>query len=189
MKRVYFSIILPLFAIVLCAQSYSLNELRTMALENNKQLKVSKIQQDIAADAVREAKTKYLPRVNAMAGYDLFSREISILNNRQKAALNNVGTNAVNNLQPHIGNAIAAMQAQGVITAQEAAQLGAIAQQMGQKISEKGDAIGHDFERAFRTNTHNIFAGNILVTQPVYMGGAITAANKILTTPIGWPSP
>lgn len=39
--------------------------------------------------------------------------------------------------------------------------------------------IGAGVVDAFRTDTRNILAGSVIVTQPLFMGGAITAANKI----------
>lgn len=179
MKRKYVTILLSILALSLSAQTYTLNQLREMALENNKQLKVAQIQQDIAADAVKGAKTKYLPRVSALAGYELFSREISLLNRHQKSSLNNLGTNAVGSIEERLGESIADMVQQGVITQEEAQELNTAIQEVGQPIADKGDAYGQQVERAFRTNTHNIFAGSIMVTQPVYMGGAITAANEM----------
>ena len=177
-KRIITSL-LWLYALSLSAQTYSLSELRQMALDNNKQLRVAQIQEDIASDAVREARTKSLPHVNALAGYDLFSREISLLNNHQKSSLSNLGSNAVGTVDGRISNAISDMVEQGVITADEASELSQIVQQLGAPIAEKGDAVGQSIERAFRTNTRNVFAGSVMVTQPIYAGGAITAANEM----------
>ncbi len=41
------------------------------------------------------------------------------------------------------------------------------------------DQVGAGLVNAMRTDTRNMFAGAVTVTQPVFMGGAITAANKI----------
>ena len=69
----------------------TLDECRTMALNNNKQMQVSRVKQDIAANLRKSARTKYLPRVSALGMYEFTSREISILNNDQKSLLNNLG--------------------------------------------------------------------------------------------------
>ena len=45
-------------------------------------------------------------------------------------------------------------------------------------LSQRLNALGVKIEDAFRTDTRNIFAGAVVVTQPVFMGGAIIAANK-----------
>ena len=41
------------------------------------------------------------------------------------------------------------------------------------------DHTGSGIVNALRTDTRNMFAGAVMVTQPVFMGGAITASNKI----------
>ena len=68
-------------------QALSLDSCRAMALRNNKQMTISKLKQDVARDTRKAARTKYLPHVDVMGGYEFMSREISILNDRQKGAL------------------------------------------------------------------------------------------------------
>lgn len=46
-------------------------------------------------------------------------------------------------------------------------------------VSTPLNAVGQDLRQALRTNTRNFFGGDILVRQPVYMGGAIKAANRM----------
>ena len=47
----------------------SLTQCRELALRNNRQLKISKMTADVAENAHKAAKTKYLPRVDGLAGY------------------------------------------------------------------------------------------------------------------------
>ena len=54
----------------------SLDSCRAMALRNNKQINVSKFKKDVAYNLRKSARTKYLPKVDAMGGYEWFSREI-----------------------------------------------------------------------------------------------------------------
>ena len=70
-----------------------------MALRNNKQIGVSKAKQEVAANLRKSARTKYLPHVSALGGYVWTSKEISLLSDDQKGALNNLGTNAATGLQ------------------------------------------------------------------------------------------
>ena len=77
-----------------CAQRVlSLDDCRSMALENNKQLNVARLNQEVALNTRKAARTKYLPRLTALGGYELTSREVSLLNDDQKTALNNLGSN------------------------------------------------------------------------------------------------
>ena len=46
---------------------------------------------EVAENTRKAAKTKYLPRVDALAGYQHFSREISLLSDDQKNTFSNLG--------------------------------------------------------------------------------------------------
>ncbi|MBQ2497535.1 MAG: TolC family protein, partial [Prevotella sp.] len=76
-------------------QVLTLERCRELALANNKQLGVARVKQEMAANTRKAVRTKYLPKVDAVAGYEFFSREISLLNNDQKTTLANLGTTAV----------------------------------------------------------------------------------------------
>ena len=55
-------------------------------------------------------------------------------------------------------------------------------QQLGNDLTQVAgflDMGGQSIVNAFRTDTRNLFAGAIMVTQPVFMGGAIIAMNKM----------
>ena len=79
-KKIIFSL-LSLVALPVGAQQVlTLDSCRAMALRNNKQLSVSKVQQDVAANLRKSARTKYLPHVSALGGYEWTSKEVSILN-------------------------------------------------------------------------------------------------------------
>ena len=56
------------------AQTLSLDSCRAMALRNNKQLNASKLKKDVAYNLKKSARTKYLPKVDALGGYEWFSR-------------------------------------------------------------------------------------------------------------------
>ncbi len=157
----------------------TLDSCRQLAIANNKQLSVARVQKEMASYDVKSARTKYLPHVDAMAGYELTSKEISILNDSQKNALNHLGTNAVSGMSAKVTDIITAMVQDGTITPQMAQQLG---QQMGtlsSTLATMGDDLGSTIRKAFRTNTRNMFAGAVMVSQPLYMGGSIKALNRV----------
>ncbi len=81
-------------------QVLSLDSCRAMALRNNKQLSVSRVKQDVAANLRKSARTKYLPHISALGGYEWTSKEVSLLNNDQKTSLSHLG----DNLAGAIGN-------------------------------------------------------------------------------------
>lgn len=162
-----------------CAQPLTIDDCRRLASENNRQLAVSRVRQDVAENVRRAARTKYLPRITALAGYELTSREISILSQSQQGALNTMGTTAVTAFGNIAGQEIGAMVEGGMLSP-EAAQM--LQQRLGQlsgTAAEAGNAVGQTITDAFHTDTRQMFGGAIMLTQPVYMGGAITAANRM----------
>jgi outer membrane protein TolC len=80
-------------------QLLCLDSCRAMALRNNKQLGVSQLKQDVAANLRKSARTKYLPHVSAIGSYQYTSEEVSLLNSEQKSALSNLGTTVGSGLQ------------------------------------------------------------------------------------------
>ena len=147
----------------------SLDSCRAMALRNNKQLSVSRVKQEVAKNIKKSARTKYLPHVSAVGGYIWNSEEVSILNEDQKNALSNLGSNAASDLQAKLGPYASILPA-------------ALQAKLGQdltKLSGFLDNTGQHIVDAFRTDTRNAFGGAVIVTQPLFMGGAIVALNKM----------
>ena len=152
-----------------CQRVLTLDSCRAMALRNNKQMGVAKMKQEVSANLRKSARTKYLPHVSALGGYVWMSREISLLDNDKKEALSNLGTNAAASLSSSLGTIASQLPpASQAKIAQDLAQFTGALNQTGQGLVN-----------ALRTDTKNMFAGAIMVTQPVFMGGAITAVNKI----------
>lgn len=166
----------------LCVQAqevYSLQKCRELALQNNRQLKISNMTVDVAENTRKAAKTKYLPRVDALAGYQHFSREISLLSDDQKNTLSNLGTNTFGQLGGQIGQNLSSLAQQGVLSPQVAQQLGQLLSNVSTPLTQAGNNIGQSINDEFRSNTKNVYAGGIVVNQPIYMGGAIKAANDM----------
>lgn len=147
----------------------TLDSCRAMALRNNKQMRVAEMKKDVTANTRKAARTQYLPKVNAVGGYLWTSREVSILNDEQKDNLNNMGTNLATNLQTALSPLTSALPeaTQAKLAGDMTAMAGALNQ------------TGAGVVDAFRTDTRNMMGGAITVTQPLFMGGAITAANKM----------
>lgn len=161
------------------AQTLSLDSCRAMALRNNKQLSVSRAKLKVAENVRKSARTKYLPHVDVAGGWFLSSKEISILNDQQKSGLSNLGTNIAQPLGEKMEQSMTDMVQKGLITLKEAQKLGMLSQELSGNLAAFGDALGNKIRDAFRTNTHSIIAGSVLINQPIYMGGAITAGNRM----------
>jgi outer membrane protein TolC len=176
LKSLFLGCLLVMFLVSPTTQAHAqrvltLDECRAMALENNKQMQVSRVKQSIAENQRKSARTKYLPRVSALGAYEYTSRGISLLNKEQKALLNNLGevfTSAIENevsklpLDPAKLKELAEMAAPYVSATQ-----GTI------------DHLGQSLNEALQSNNHNTFAGAITLTQPLYMGGAIKTLNRV----------
>ena len=167
----------------------SLDSCRAMALRNSKQLGVAEVKQDVAKNLRRSARTKYLPHVSAIGTYQYTSEELSLLNDQQKTSLSNIGTTVAGNLQGMAGGLQQQLGQLGQLLGQMGVPLeafqqmaGQMQQQMGQTLTNTAGLLNTEGQKivdAFRTDTRNIFAGSILVTQPVFMGGAILALNRM----------
>lgn len=160
-------------------QVLSLDECRQLALQNNKQLGVTRVKQEMALNLRKAARTNYLPKVDVIGGYEFFSREISILNKDQKNTFANLGTTAMTGVGEHLSSTLTSLVQQGLIKPEMAQQLGALMGQMGQPIAQLGNQIGEKINDAFKTDSRNMFAASVMLRQPIYMGGAITAANRM----------
>ena len=154
----------------------NLDSCRAMALRNNKQMSVSRVKQDVAKNLRKAARTKYLPHISAVGGYVYTNREVSILTDEQKEGLSSLGTNVGNNLKGAVNKYTSTLPA-ALQTA-----LAPTLAQIGQDLAPLGTAlngVGQDVVDAFRTDTRHTLVGGVMVMQPIFMGGAIVAMNKL----------
>lgn len=168
-------------------RTLTLDSCRAMALQGNKQMGISRVKQEMAENIRKSARTKYLPHVTAMGGYLYTSREISLLNDAQKTLFSNLGTSAFSGVSSNIGDFAGSMTAEqkagfdqllGQFGTGTDEVLGGLNANIG-NASSALNAKGQQIVDAFRTDTRNMFAGSIMLTQPIFMGGAITAANRM----------
>lgn len=115
------------------------------------------------------------------------SRELSILNDEQKSTLSNIGTTSTSGLSgslQNFGQSLTEAQKQaldnalkvfGTTTDQVMGNLGVQVSGLASALNAEGQKVVD----AFRTDTRNIFAGSVMVTQPLFMGGSIVAMNKM----------
>ena len=162
------------------AQTLSLDSCRAMALRNNKQLGIARAKQQAAMNVRKSARTKYLPHIDVAGGWMLSSREVSILNSEQKDKLSNLGTIAAGKIDgSQVSDFLMQMVQKGVLSPAEAQQYGQLAANTTQQLAAFGNNLGEEIKDAFRTDTRSIIVGSVVVNQPVFMGGAITAANRM----------
>ena len=156
-------------------QVLTLDSCRALAIANNKELLISQEKINAAHYQKKAAFTNYLPNISATGGYMRSQKEISILSDAQKGALGSVGTQVSGALQ----NGIQGMIAQNPQLTQNP-QFMALVQALGNvDIASPLNGLGNSLVDAFRTDTRNMYAGALTLTQPLYMGGKIRAYNKI----------
>lgn len=176
LKSLFLGCLLVMFLVspttqALAQRVLTLDECRAMALENNKQMQVSRVKQSIAENQRKAARTKYLPRVSALGAYEYSSRGISLLNKEQKALLNNLG-----------GVLTSAIEREVSKLPLDPTQLQELAQMAAPYVSATQgtiDHLGQSLNEALQSNNHNTIAGAITLTQPIYMGGAIKTLNRV----------
>lgn len=183
------------------ARTLSLDSCRAMALRSNKQLSIARVKKDVAMNTRKAARTKYLPHIDLAGGYMYSSREISLLNDDQKYTLSNMGTlatqkfggigsNAIMAFNQNLTQQLTGLVQQGILSPAEAQKFGALSQALAGATVLTGKAVmpgieaaanqlGDKIVEAFRTNTHHMFSASAMLTQPIFMGGAITAANNM----------
>ena len=162
----------------------TLDSCRQMALRNNKQMRISKVKQEVAENVRRSARTKYLPHVSAIGSYQHTSKEISILNESQKTALGNIGTSLVGGVQEGLSNVTSQLPMQNIagLLGTMGISMEGIQTLMNQSLTQTAGQLnekGQNIVDAFRTDTRNIWAGSVMLLQPVFLGGAIIAMNKM----------
>ena len=172
MKKVFLLTFLLSFTFTVKAQSFlSLDSCRALALANNKDLLISNEKINAAHYQRKAAFTNYLPNFSATGAYMRNQKEFSLLNNDQKAALSGLGTNLAGPIQQaatEIGTAHPELKP---LIASLSGKLGAALPAL--------DQAGNSLVDALRTDTRNVYAGALTLTQPLYMGGKIRAYNKI----------
>ncbi len=161
----------------------TLDSCREMALRNNKQMSVAAIKQEVVENKRKSARTKYLPQVNALGTFQHTSKAVSLLNDEQKGSLSQMGTAIGEGMKQNMAGTIAQLPPQ---TIQAMGQMGlspevigAMAGQTIDGLAAKLNGVGQGLVDALDLDTKNMWVGAINVTQPLYMGGAITAVNKM----------
>lgn len=140
---------------------YTLEQCRSLALANNKQLMIARQSMDKAHYQNKEAFAAYLPALDFAGGYMYNQKELSIFSKDQLLPIktfnpvtNSYDFNLVTN--PATGQPIKTPD--------------------GQYIPSQVTLIPKE---SMTYDIHNVFFGAVTLTQPVYMGGKIVAMNRL----------
>jgi len=187
MKRIRASIvILALFVpgLAFAQQTLSLDECRRMAVSNNKSLQQSRTEVTMAGYDRKTALANYFPNISATGAYMYTGQDIALVSDDVSAQLRGAGTALQTGLSAKmegLTNAImsnpqAAMEYMKSPMWQTV--LGALSQT---DLSQAINGIGAQLDDALHLDTENIMVGAVTLTQPLFMGGKIVAANRIAT--------
>ena len=158
--RKYVFIALCAIAMASSAQVVTLDSCRHMALRNNKEIQQASMGIEKAAYQRKEAAAAYLPQFDLTAGYFYNSRKVSLIKEDQllptKSFNPQTGQYDYNLLiDPTTGYPV---------------------QVNGQYVPTTVALLP---KSGMTYNIHNLMGGALTVTQPIYMGGKITAMNQI----------
>ena len=147
-------------AVAVQAQVVTLDSCRNMALRNNKEIQQSALAIEKAGYQRKEAAAAYLPQFDLTAGYIYNSRKVSLIKEDQmlptKSFNMQTGTYDYNLvIDPRTGTPL---------------------QVDGQYVPSTVALLP---KSGLTYNIHNLMGGALTVTQPIYMGGKITAMNQI----------
>lgn len=168
-KKVLLLTVLIIMSHTVNAQKWKLNidSCRTLAIQNNKELKIANERQKSSHYQAKAAFTNFLPKISMVGTYQRTEKEISLLNEEQKATLGQIGTTGKEQLSQILANnpSLAENLTPFIPLLQNA---------------ESGlNNLGNGLVDALRTDTRNMTAGGIILTQPIYTGGKVSAYNKI----------
>ena len=139
----------------------TLEQCRALALENNKQLMITRQQINKAQYQNKEAFAAYLPAIDFAGGYTYNQKKISIFDSDQLLP--------IKNFDPKTGG----YQFSLVTNPETGAP---VKGPNGEYIPSQVALIPKE---SMTYDIHNVFFGAVTLTQPIFMGGKIVAMNKL----------
>jgi len=175
MKRLYFFTALIAISLQMQPQTvYNLTDCRRMAASHNKDLLIAGEKVKAAENLRKAAQTQYLPNFSANGGYVWNQKNISLLGEDQYLPVYATKDGApnfaesVSNSWTVVNDSPVPLDASGIPFDPKT---------NPEKIQWKN--LAYIPKSAFEFDAHNIFAGAVTMTQPIFMGGKIRELNRI----------
>ena len=157
----------------------TLEECRSMALENNGQSKIAQEKVTAAEYDSKAAFANYLPKVSATGLYLHNSENINLATEEQRNTLSGMGTSLTsgmtnslmtdpNFLSLYMSDATVKNTVNYLVQKMSAADVEGTLNQLGQDLSND-----------MTLDIQNVYVGAITVEEPIYVGGKIRAYNKV----------
>lgn len=181
-KRFLITAALLLPCLLPAQQRLTLEDCRQMAIDSNRELNQSAIEIQMAACDRGIARANYFPKVSATAAYLYNNQDINLIGDGTSQMLQNAGTLVQGQLSGKIGeltqaimsNPAAAQEFMGSPMWQTV--LGALSHT---DVSGAINQIGSQLDDALHLDIQNVYVGAVSVTQPLFLGGKVIAANRI----------
>jgi len=181
-KRLLITAAALLPCILNAQQRLTLEECRQMAVDSNRELQQSSIEIQMAACDRGIARANYFPKVSANAAYLYNNYDLNLIGDETSNLLQNAGTLVQGQLNGKVGELTQAIMSNPA-AAQEFMKspmwqtvLGALSQT---DVSGAINQIGSQLDDALHLNIQNVYVGAVSVTQPLFLGGKVIAANRI----------
>lgn len=141
--------------------SYSLEQCRAMALQNNKQLAINREKVRQAGYQKKEAFAAYLPAIDLAGSYMYNQKNLSLFDSDQLLPIKSFDPKTGKYEFNLVTNPETGMPVKGPD---------------GQYIPSE---VAYLPKKSLTYDIHNIFFGAVTLTQPIYMGGKIVAMNRL----------
>lgn len=147
-------------ALTSAAETYTLEQCRQLALSNNKEVKVHEAEARAAEYQKRQARAAYLPSLDLTASYIYNQKDISVISEDAYLPVKTFDLASKSYKFDVVKNPYT-----------------------GQPIMVDGKPIPSQVallpKEALTFDIHNVFAGALTLTQPIFMGGKIAAMNQL----------
>ncbi len=148
----------------------TLEECRQRALRENHGLKRAEERVAEAKAMEKVALWQMLPKLSANGTYLWMDRQIELLSESQKERLRNMGTTAQEDINRYVHSQLDQLPVGGTAMGDWVA--GVLS---GMPLAGALNGVGDEVVRSLETDTRNVVAGAVTVTQPIYMGGKLRA--------------
>ncbi len=157
--RLILSLLVAVNAFSAVAEVVSLDSCRIMALNNNKRLRIANEKVTAAGYQRKESRAAYLPSLDLEGSYIYNQKKLALI--EEDAMLPTKSFDASTGKYNY--NVVAGTDGQPLIV-------------NGQPVPSQVALLP---KSALTYDIHNVFAGAITLTQPIYMGGKVRAMNEI----------
>ena len=156
----------------------SLEECRSMALENNGQSKMAQEKVTAAEYDSKAAFANYLPKISATGLYLHNSENLNLISQDQKTMLSGIGTS----FQNFTGSIMTDPKFISLYMSDQTVKDVAnylVNKMSGTDIESALNQIGQELSDGLTLDIQNVYVGMVSVEEPLYVGGKIRAYNKV----------